>query len=200
MVISMDADPGVVPPDTILDAKEITSGSANFVIVNNALEPTSDKFIAYDLTLISDGVEIQPDGKVRITMAVPDGFNMNKMVLYHVADDGTLTEIPFTLDKNNKCITFETDHFSMFALSEEKETEEPIALGDVNGDGKITTDDARMALQAALNKINLTSEQETRADVDNTEGVSTDDARLILQRALDKIDCFPKEPCEIHGG
>jgi hypothetical protein len=72
-------------------------------------------------------------------------------------------------------------------------------LGDVDNSGSVTTDDARMALQAALNKISLAEDQEARADVDGSGGVTTDDARLILQYALDKIDCFPAKPCEQHG-
>ncbi len=115
--IQLEADPGVVPPDTVIQAEEVKDGG-NFVIINNALEQTSDKWVAYDISLISNQAEIQPNGNVKITIPRPKGLNMNKMVLYHVADDGTLTQIPFTMDKTKDNLTFETDHFSLYAVVE----------------------------------------------------------------------------------
>ncbi len=59
------------------------------------------------------------------------------------------------------------------------------ALGDVNGDGKINSSDARMVLQATVEFVELTPEQETRADV-NTDGtIDSRDARWILQRTVE---------------
>lgn len=115
--IQLEAEPGVVPPDTVIQAEEVKDGG-NFVIINNALEQTSDKWVAYDISLISNQAEIQPNGNVKITIPRPKGLNMNKMVLYHVADDGTLTQIPFTMDKTKDNLIFETDHFSLYAVVE----------------------------------------------------------------------------------
>ena len=71
-------------------------------------------------------------------------------------------------------------------------------LGDVDGDGKVTTTDARLALQYAAKKIDGEGLDLWAADVDTEEGVTTTDARLILQYAAKKIDSFPKK--EIPGG
>ena len=115
--IKLETDGGVVPPDTVIQAKPVTEGG-NFTIVNDALAQTSHKWVAYDISLLSDNVKIQPNGKVKITMPVPKGLNKNKMALFHVADDGTLTQIPFTLDANKQNLIFETDHFSLYAVAE----------------------------------------------------------------------------------
>lgn len=116
--IQLEAAPGVIPPDTVIQAKQVTEGG-NFAIINNALEQTSDKWVAYDIKLLSNNAEIQPNGKVKLTIPRPKGLNMNKMVLYHIAEDGTLTQIPFTLDKTKDNIIFETDHFSTYVLAEQ---------------------------------------------------------------------------------
>ena len=72
--------------------------------------------------------------------------------------------------------------------------EGPAALpGDVDGDGKVTTTDARMTLQYSGKKITLDAGALLRAEVDGTAGVSTTDARLILQYAAKKIRRFPVE-------
>lgn len=59
--------------------------------------------------------------------------------------------------------------------------------GDVDGNGVVNTTDARMALQAAVKKITLTSSQEAAADVDGKPGITATDARLILQFVVKKI-------------
>ncbi len=70
---------------------------------------------------------------------------------------------------------------------------EPETLGDIDGNGKIDTTDARLALQYAVEKITLTEEQLLAGDVDASDKVDTTDARLILQYAVEKIDKFPAE-------
>ena len=58
--------------------------------------------------------------------------------------------------------------------------------GDVDGDGKVTSTDARLSLQAPVGKVELTEEQKEVADVDGDGKVTTTDARIILQEAVGK--------------
>lgn len=64
------------------------------------------------------------------------------------------------------------------------------ALGDINGNGEVTAEDALLALQAATEKVTLTATEQYAAGVDETEGVSASDALLILQHATKKITEF----------
>lgn len=113
--IKLEAELGIVPPDTIIDAKEITQGE-KLTIVKNALENISSKWVAYDICLMSNNAEIQPNGNVKITIPLPSDLSTSKIALYHIAEDGKLEEVPFSLDKDN--IVFETNHFSLFAIAE----------------------------------------------------------------------------------
>ncbi len=64
---------------------------------------------------------------------------------------------------------------------------DPYAMpGDVNGDGRLDTTDARLALQAAIGKAELDAAQTAAADVNGDGKVDTADARLILQAAVGK--------------
>ena len=66
--------------------------------------------------------------------------------------------------------------------------------GDVDGDGKVTSTDARLVLQLSVNKIRETAlKNPAVADVDGDGKVSSTDARLILQYSVKKIDQFPVE-------
>ncbi|MBO5797085.1 MAG: dockerin type I repeat-containing protein, partial [Clostridia bacterium] len=76
------------------------------------------------------------------------------------------------------------------ALTEK--TPEPVAeLGDVDGDGKITSTDARLTLQYYAEKITENDLDLTVADVDGDGKITSTDARLILQYYAEKIDKFP---------
>lgn len=64
---------------------------------------------------------------------------------------------------------------------------EPIKKGDVNGDGKITADDARKTLRASAKLENLTNKETLAADINGDGKVTADDARKIL-RASAKLE------------
>ena len=74
-----------------------------------------------------------------------------------------------------------------------RRTSSAVMYGDVDGNEKVTVDDALSALQAAVGKITIDDDAKVRADVDKTEGVSVNDALLILQYAVGKINIFPVE-------
>ncbi|MBR4282691.1 MAG: hypothetical protein IKT35_03145, partial [Clostridia bacterium] len=64
--------------------------------------------------------------------------------------------------------------------------------GDVNGDGEIAAEDALLALQHSVDKIQLTGISVVSADVDDNGIVDASDALLILQYSVDKISQFPR--------
>ena len=64
------------------------------------------------------------------------------------------------------------------------------ALGDVTLDGRITSSDALLALQASVGKITLESARQNAADVDKDGSVTATDALLILQYSVGKISSF----------
>lgn len=63
-------------------------------------------------------------------------------------------------------------------------------LGDVNGDGTVTTSDTAVVLQAAAEYMALSEEQAAAADVNGDGAADTTDAVLILQYAAEKITAF----------
>ena len=64
------------------------------------------------------------------------------------------------------------------------------SVGDLNGDGKITAADARLALRAAVGLDQLSGEKKTLADVNQDGKVTAADARKILRITvgLEKTD------------
>lgn len=63
------------------------------------------------------------------------------------------------------------------------EWKEPFVKGDLNGDGKVTAADARIALQIAAGLKKPTAEQLKAGDIDGDGKITAKDARLILRMA-----------------
>ncbi len=73
---------------------------------------------------------------------------------------------------------------------------EPYSKGDVDGNGQVLADDARLALRASAKLEELTEQQKAAADVDGSGDVLADDARIIL-RVSAKLQSFDEKPDEI---
>lgn len=112
--IKLEAEEGVVPSNVILAVTPVTEG----IVYNTVKTVLTDmkQFKIFDINLLSDGVKVQPNGKVRITIPVPTEFNKENLVVYRVEEDGTKTEYNVTV--NGETATFETDHFSTYVLAE----------------------------------------------------------------------------------
>ncbi|MBR2414748.1 MAG: leucine-rich repeat protein, partial [Clostridia bacterium] len=63
--------------------------------------------------------------------------------------------------------------------------------GDIDGNGEITSADARLALRASVGLETLSAEAGQAADVDGDEKVTSADARLILRYSVGLESTFP---------
>ncbi len=153
--IKLEAETGVVPPDTVMKVEEIKDGES-FNLVNDALKGISDKWVAYDISLLADDVEIQPEGKVKIMIPCPMELNANKMVVYRVADDGTLTEVAFELDEAKENISFETERLGLYAIAEIEDEAVVTPGGQTNSNDVVKTGDySDMKIFAVLSIVSL---------------------------------------------
>ena len=115
--IKLDTTTDVVPEGTTLVAEKVTSGD-NYNVVVKAVEEELSKFVLYDISLVKNSVKVQPNGNVKVSIPLPDGYDASKIVVYRVADDATKTKLDVTV--KDGYITFETDHFSNYVVGEEK--------------------------------------------------------------------------------
>ena len=126
--IKLETTTDIVPNGTQLIVSEITTGN-EYVLVENSLKDTVSKIAIYDISLQSNGVDIQPNGKVKISIPIPNDFDTNKIVVYRIDENGTKTE--YTVKVLDNYAIFETDHFSTYVLAEKAniedntQTEEP---------------------------------------------------------------------------
>lgn len=117
--IKLDAPSNVVPDNTVLETKEVKEEKI-LNIVKESLKEVSNKYVTYDITLTSNNVKIQPNGKVKISIPIPTDYDKTKLAVYRVADNGEKTKYDVTVEENYA--TFETDHFSTYVLAENNVT------------------------------------------------------------------------------
>lgn len=153
--IKLDTTSAVVPKGTTLVAEKVTSGD-NYNVVVKAVENEVDKLVLYDINLINNNVKIQPNGKVKVSIPVPAGFDVSKIVVFRVADDGTKTKLDITV--KDGYIIFETDHFSNYVVGEEK-----------------TNTTAEETSKADTSRASNT----TKRELDNTPKTGTDNVNVL---------------------
>lgn len=115
--IKLEADTTVIPANTVLSTKEVKEEKI-LNTVKESLKDTSIKYMVYDINLLSNGVKIQPNGKVKISITIPTDYDKTKLAVYRVSDNGDKTE--YTVTVNGDVATFETDHFSTYVLAEKE--------------------------------------------------------------------------------
>lgn len=164
---------------SLLDTKTIVvfaEKSAGFSLYTNTLTPTvsspftlglnvpagAQEGLLYDFTYIRDG------GTQVETLAENSQANQ---VLFTPLAAG---EYLFTAYVKNGVDTIASSSLAVNVWN-------PIKMGDVDMDGKITASDARSAIQASAGLCTLTEPQKTAADVDGDGRVTAADARTILR-------------------
>ncbi len=110
----------------------------------------------------------------------------------HVYGEWIVTKEPTVQSEGKEtrtCVCGRTETRQIDRLPEETTTQPPVTtlIGDLNGDGKITAADARIALRIAAKLDAGTPEQMTAADMNGDGKVNAADARLILRKSA-KLD------------
>ena len=106
---------GVLTEGTSLLASRITSGSSVFAMAADKMAGTADNFEVFGISLVqSDGAEATPSGNITLYLQADMTYDRNEVVVYHMADDGTLTEI--AADGYGRYVRFDTDKTGTFIV------------------------------------------------------------------------------------
>ena len=132
---------------------------------------------AYDITMLKNDVETQPDGSV--TVKIPCDNKDAKV--YRVEGNDSLTDMNAVNQDN--FLVFTTDHLDVFVITEPKS----IPIGDVNGDGNITIGDVTEIQRHLAELIHFSDEQLDLADTNGDGKVDIGDA-THLQKYLAEFD------------
>ena len=83
-----------------------------------ALPVNKDNYYLYDMKLLCDGTEIQPEQRIAVTLDLPSGIDADRAVIYYMSGD-TPELLPSTVSDGK--ITFTTNHFSVYMIAQEED-------------------------------------------------------------------------------
>lgn len=122
---------GTFADGAALEAVEVVGEDKILALQSIAEEKydTDGEVYVYDISVIKDGVKIQPDGKVKVTVSVPEIDTGKTYTVYHIKQDGAVEKIKPTVQSGK--VVFETDGFSCFIIA-------PDDTSSVGGDNEPT--------------------------------------------------------------
>lgn len=127
--IRVVAPVGTVEKNSTLSAVEVNEGDLYQGIKNtlNTILGSDKDFKVFDLSLIKNGNIINPLGMVQLSLALPEGYDASKLLIYQVQDsqnnDITLNPITYTIKDGR--IIIETASLGQFVLVNNVENKKP---------------------------------------------------------------------------
>ena len=106
-----------IPAGTILNVVGLPTANlpeSAWNAIAAQLNATPDVLAFYDLSLTLAGSAVRPNGKVLVTLTV-NTAKYDTVLVYYIADNGSVEACVTTVNANGT-ITFETDHFSKYAV------------------------------------------------------------------------------------
>ena len=193
----IDAIEALADPDTVSyeNLETVKAAAATVREALDALNDTQkDKVVNASKLEAVEAKIAELEGDKQTADAVANAINalpsLEEMTADKVADV-TVAGIQFdALTDAQKALISEELKNKLAALREWAPVAD-VVYGDLNDDGEVTVDDALLALQGAVGKIELTDAQIEAADVDGEAGVGVSDALAILQKAVGKVETLP---------
>lgn len=123
--VQLEYDGNSLPNNTKLEVILIEEGGT-YQEVKETL-PEVKQFMLFDISLLSNGTKIQPNGKVKISIPVPETFDTSKLIVYRMERQEKIEyEVKIVTIDDKTYAQFETDHFSNYVLAEIEKQEEII--------------------------------------------------------------------------
>ena len=170
--VEVKAAENVFPENTVVEIKPVTSGES-YAAADTALKETAEKFTVYDITAKSENVTVQPNGTVKATFDVPTEYDLDKVGVVYISDDGKVEALSCTVDKETKTVTAQLSHFSLYAVIEkvEAEVESTVASDESSSadNSKVASNDSSSKAEEPSKPANTSKPTETSKPANSTK-------------------------------
>ena len=175
--VEVKAAENVFPENTVVEIKPVTSGDS-YKAADTALKETAEKFTVYDITATSDNVSVQPNGTVKATFDVPTEYDLDKVGVVYISDNGKVETLSSSVDKESKTVTAQLSHFSLYAVIEKAETEtESTVASDESSSADISevasNDESSNKLEESSQPANTSKPTETSKPAESSKPAHT---------------------------
>lgn len=103
---------GNVDSEAVLQVFKVSDNDTLEVVLNSA-NPL-EKYELYNICFVKDDKLVQPSGKVKVHVPIPEGMNRNTCKIYRQESDDSWTILDAHIEENY--LVFETDHFSLYSV------------------------------------------------------------------------------------
>ncbi len=105
---------GVLPEGTSILPSRITAGTL-YEQAAEKMKSIADNFEVFGVSLVgTDGTQITPGGNITLYLQANMTYDRNEVVVYHMAEDGTLTEL--SADGYGRYVKFDSDKTGTFIV------------------------------------------------------------------------------------
>ncbi len=119
--IRIYADENVFTEEVSLVVTPIHQGDEGYDAAAKVLDNTGKKFQLFEIHFENQkGETVQPNSKVSVSYPIPTDYNVDKLAVYRINEDGTKTRINGSAE--GSCFTVVQKSFSTYALVEEGST------------------------------------------------------------------------------
>lgn len=119
--ISISSAPIVIDKLSKVDITEFSKDSEEYKKLLNIFKDKKN-VIAYNFNLYdSNNKIVEPESKVTVNIKLPKNINYDKLKVWYISDNFNKQELSYSIKED--ILSFETDHFSIYALTEDIEGE-----------------------------------------------------------------------------
>ena len=114
VLAKLEDESGALPSGTAIQASNITVGTS-YELAAEKMKTIADNFSVMSVSYFAEsGEEVTPGGNVTLYLQANMTYDRNEVVVYHMAEDGTLTEL--SADGYGRYVKFDTDKTGTFIV------------------------------------------------------------------------------------
>ncbi len=110
-----EANEGVFAAGTQLTVEEIKTDNPTYASAKNILKDVCGEFKLYNIAAVLNGAEAAPNGEVKTTFNIPDGFGKD-IALYAIKADGTSEKVDCEISEDGKTLTAKLSALGDYAI------------------------------------------------------------------------------------
>ena len=112
---SFETSEGVFGAGTQLTVEEIKTDNPTFDSAKNILKDVCKEFKLYNISALQNGAAVTPNGEVKTTFTIPEGFGKN-VALYLIKADGTSEKVEAEISEDGTTLTAKLTTLGDYAI------------------------------------------------------------------------------------
>ena len=113
--VTFEAEEGVFREGTRILVEPVPETGENYENAKSALAEVASEWVIYDISALLDGVKTQPNGKMKVSFTIPNGYGRN-VAIYYISDDNACEMLGGEVSDDGKTVSAELEHLSLYAV------------------------------------------------------------------------------------